>query len=162
MDVIVALQKFIDVIAEGTIVFLLSCLPIGELRIGIPYGIAALDMDIMPTLIWAITGNTLAGIFVLLYIDRFVQFLLARSVLLHKYAKKYLDRLHVTHVDRFNKWGAFFLAAFITIPFPGTGAWTAALLAYLFNIPFRLAALSIFVGVAISGIMVASITGLLV
>jgi len=54
------------------------------------------------------------------------------------------------------------LLVFVAIPLPFTGAWTGALIAYLFNLKFGRSLITIFVGVLIAaGIMtVVSLTGI--
>jgi len=42
----------------------------------------------------------------------------------------------------------------VAIPLPGTGGWTGSLLAFLFNIPYRKAALLILTGIILAGIIV--------
>ncbi len=46
------------------------------------------------------------------------------------------------------------LLAFVAIPLPGTGAWTGALIAFLFGLNFKKSFLVITVGVFIAGVIV--------
>ena len=47
--------------------------------------------------------------------------------------------------------------AFVAIPLPGTGAWTGALIAFLFGLDFRKSLLVICIGVFIAGVVVTSL-----
>jgi len=52
------------------------------------------------------------------------------------------------------KWGLVGLAAFVAVPFPGSGAWTGALIAYMLGMDRKHATLAIAAGVIAAGIMV--------
>ncbi len=54
------------------------------------------------------------------------------------------------------KYGAIGLAMFVAIPLPVTGAWTGAVVAYVFGIRFRQSFLAICIGVVIAGSVVTS------
>ena len=56
------------------------------------------------------------------------------------------------------KYGYLGLILFVAIPLPFTGAWTGALVAFLFKIPFKKAFPLIATGVAIAGALVTLIT----
>ena len=53
-------------------------------------------------------------------------------------------------IDRYGAWGLFL---FVAIPLPGTGAWTGALVASLFDMKKSHAVLSIFSGVVTAGLI---------
>ena len=57
---------------------------------------------------------------------------------------------HADKVTRYATWGLFL---FVAIPFPGTGAWTGALIASLIGMKKKHAFLSIFFGVLAAGII---------
>lgn len=140
-------------ISNGLIVFFLSMLPVTELRGSIPYGIGILHMTTLSAFVWGVLGNIIPVFFLLKFLDPVVKWLFRRSSFLKKHFEKYFEGLHKKHSKKFDELGAIFLAAFVAIPLPGTGAWTGALLAYLFNIPFWLAFGSISLGVLGAGII---------
>lgn len=141
-------------LSDGLIVFFLSMLPITELRGSIPYGIGILKMTTLTVFIWAVAGNIFPVFFIIKFLDPAVKFLFKLSLFLEKHIKKYFEKLHTKHSAKFNELGAIFLALFVAVPLPGTGAWTGALLAYLLNIPFWLAFGSISLGVLGAGVIV--------
>ncbi|MBI4994900.1 small multi-drug export protein [Candidatus Peregrinibacteria bacterium] len=136
-------------------VFIISLLPVIELRGGIPYGIGILGKGAFFSFVWAVLGNIFPVFFILKFLDPVINWIFKHIPFLEKHIKQYFEKLHVKHSGNFNKWGAFFLALFVAVPLPGTGAWTGALLAYLFNIPFWLAFGSISLGVIGAGFLVA-------
>lgn len=142
-------------LSDGLVVFFLSMLPVTELRGSIPYGIGVLKMDTIPAFFWGVIGNIMPVLFLLKWLDPVIKWIFQHIPWLEKHLKTYFEKLHKKHTAKFNKLGAIFLAVFVAIPLPGTGAWTGALLAYLFNIPFRLAFGSISLGVFGAGIIVA-------
>lgn len=81
------------------------------------------------------------------------------SPFLHKYAEKYFQKLHKKHSMRFDAIGGLALAIFVAIPLPLTGAWSGAVLAYLFNIRTKIALPMIGLGILGAGIIVMFISG---
>lgn len=140
---------------NALIVFFLSMTPLAELRLGIPYGMGVLKMATLETFFWGVLGNIIPVIILLKLLPLATEWIFRHSNFLKTRLKKYFERLHVQHSTKFNRLGALFLAAFVAVPLPGTGAWTGALLAYLFNIPFWLAFGSISLGVVGAGVIVA-------
>lgn len=130
-------------------------LPVIELRGGLPYGLVVFHMNIVEAFIWSVLGNIMPVFFLLKLLDPVVKWIFKHSPYLEKHVKQYFEKLHHKHSAKFNDLGALFLATFVAIPIPGTGAWTGALLAYLFNIPFKLAFGAITLGVVGAGIIVA-------
>lgn len=144
----------IDNIKDILLVFFLSMTPINELRGSIPYGIFGLNMNPWLALLAGILGNMAPVFFFLKFLDPVIQWVFRHFPFLTNSIKRYFEKLHHKHTDKFNKLGAVFLSLFVAVPLPGTGAWTGALLAYIFRIPFWLAFGSIFLGVIGAGILI--------
>lgn len=149
------LLTLFKLLPAGLQIFIISLLPIVELRGGIPYGIGILGKNVFFTFIWAILGNIFPVFFILKILDPVINWIFKHIPFLEKHIKAYFEKLHAKHSENFNRLGAIFLALFVAVPLPGTGAWTGAVLAYLFNIPFWLAFGSISLGVIGAGILVA-------
>lgn len=143
-------------LSEGLQVLAFAAAPILELRFAIPYGISVLKLGQVETFIWAVAGNFLPIYFILKYMDFFVKFLFRHIPWLHKHMEKYFQKIHHAHSEKFNKVGYAALAAFVAIPFPGTGAWTGALIAYLFAFPLIPSLVAIFIGILGAGIIMTS------
>lgn len=133
-------------------VFLISMLPLIELRGGIIWG-AAVGVDLIPNIIACIIGNMLPVPFILLFIRKVLDFMKDRkslrriAVWIEEKADKNKDK-----VTRYATWG---LLLFVGIPLPGTGAWTGALVAALLNMRMKYALPSIFGGVLLASLIVA-------
>lgn len=67
--------------------------------------------------------------------------------------------VHEQHSKKFQRWGSVALIILTAIPFamPGAGVWTASVVAFLFNIPYKRAVASIFVGVLCSAAIVTAV-----
>ena len=133
-------------------VFLLSMAPISELRGAIPLGVWGYGMPPLKAFLIAIVGNLLAVIPLLLLIKP-AHRLAMKFSLTRKFFEWMLERTR-RKGEIVEKYEAIGLMLFVAIPLPGTGAWTGALAAFLFDIPFKYAVVSISIGVLIAGIIV--------
>ena len=131
-------------------VFIVSMLPILELRASIPLG-AALGLSIYTNYLVSVIGNFLPVPFILLFIRHILAWMKTTrcfsriAIWLEEKAQKYSDK-----VLRYATFGLFL---FVAIPLPGTGAWTGALVAALFNLRMKYALPSIFFGVLAAGVI---------
>ena len=135
--------------------FLISMIPVIELRGSIPYA-AAVGIPWHIALPLAIVGNLLPVPFILLFVRKVFDWM-------RKYPKlkKIVDFCENKFAKKVEKAGntAFWtLVGFIAIPLPGTGAWTGALIAALMNMKLKQAVPIIFVGVCIAGLIITGIT----
>lgn len=146
-------ELFNGKLPEEVIVFLLSMLPVLELRGGM---IAAklLGLDLVKAFVICFAGNILPVPFILLFIRYIFAFLKKFKVF-----EKIIDgierrtRAKGDKVKKYQEWG---LLAFVAIPLPGTGAWTGALLADLFDLCIKKAFSIICLGVLVAGIIMAA------
>jgi len=137
--------------------FLLSALPLTELRASIPIGIEIYKLPIWEVFLLAIAGNMAPVGLLLFFIPKLHQYIIQRK-LLGTLFTKLLNNAEKKFSGDFAKYGIIGLAVFVGIPLPMTGAWTGALAAFVFNIPFKKAFASIFAGVVMAGIAVTLIT----
>jgi uncharacterized membrane protein len=133
-------------------VFLISMLPIVELRGAIPTGVA-LGLDFRYCFVLAVVGNLTPIPFILLFIKRIFAWLRKKSRLLVRLVQKLETRAlnKQDAVRRLEFWG---LLVFVAIPLPGTGAWSGALIAALMNMRLKYAFPAIAGGVIIAGIII--------
>jgi len=127
-----------------------SILPIVELRGAIPYGYF-LDLPWEVVFPVSVIGNFLPVPFILLFIRKVLEFM-KKIKYLDKMALWIEKKAHQKSADVL-KYVTFGLLIFVAIPLPGTGAWTGALIAALFDIRMKKALPSIFCGVIIAGII---------
>ena len=131
-------------------IFLISMLPLVELRGAIPVG-AALEVEYYLNYSVAVIGNLLPVPFILLFIPKTLEFL--NRFAPFKPIVSWLWKKADKHSGRILS-GAFFgLLTFVLIPLPGTGAWTGALVAALFKLPTRRSFFAIALGVIGCGVI---------
>lgn len=136
--------------------FLISMVPIVELRGAIPIGVAA-GLSIKTAIIISVIGNLIPVPFIILFIKRIFAWM--RKV------NPKLDGL-VTHFenkaeeksDVVKKYALLGLVLFVGIPLPGTGAWTGSLIAAMLNMPVKRSAIAISIGVVMAGIIISFAT----
>ena len=156
-------DRIVDVfqgnVPKELIIFLVSMLPVLELRGGM---IAAklLGVPLLKAFVICYIGNILPIPFILLFIRKIFQFLKRFSG-----TRKIVEKLEVRamrkseKVKRWRNWG---LLLFVTVPLPGTGGWTGALIAALLDIRIKTSLPIIALGVLIANlIMTAFSYGLL-
>ena len=135
-------------------ILIISSLPIFELRGALPVALKVYDMGILKSYILAVFGNMIPVFIILFGLDKFAFYLEKRSVFFRNYCKKVKEK----YTLKFEKLGAVALILFVAIPFPLTGAWTGALAAFLFRIPFWKSVRYLFIGILIAGVIVTLLT----
>ena len=134
------------------IVFLISMVPIIELRGAIPYGVA-FGLPLWLTYIIAIVGNMLPVPII---------FFFARRVLEWGADKPYIGKLFTFFLEKGHRGGEklkakagrglyWALLLFVGIPLPGTGAWTGTLAASLLDMDFKKSVAACMGGVLLAG-----------
>ena len=138
----------------------ISMLPVVELRLGLPYGIA-LGLDYPLALTAALIGNMIPVPFIIVYIHRVFIWLRKHFSKMDSFITKLENKAHLKG-NTVQKYGPLGLLIFVAIPLPGTGAWTGALIAAILNMRLRSSVPSIFLGVCIAaGIMTALTFGVI-
>ena len=144
-------------IPQELVVFLVSAMPIGELRAGIPlalgYGFSPLTAFAL-----AVLGNLAPVIPILLLLEPASKWLTAHSKFFDRRLNHLFDKTRASHSESIEKYGALGLILFVIIPSPGTGAWTGCLIAWLFGIHLRYAIPAIVVGVMGAGLIVTAVS----
>ncbi|MCQ2439070.1 MAG: small multi-drug export protein [Oscillospiraceae bacterium] len=128
--------------------FLLSMVPVVELRGGIPLGLS-LGLTPLQSFLCAALGNMLPVPFLILLTRRVFAWL-HRSRRLSPYIRA-LERRGAEKADLVRKYRLPGLIILVAIPLPGTGAWTGALVAALLDIRLKTAIPAIALGVLIAG-----------
>ncbi|GAU46314.1 hypothetical protein TSUD_243360 [Trifolium subterraneum] len=137
---------------DWVVVFTLATLPVLELRGAIPVGYW-LQLNPATLTVLSILGNMVPVPFIILYLKRFASFLASKS----PSASRLLDILFKNAkekagpVEEFQWLG---LMLFVAVPFPGTGAWTGAIIASILEMPFWAAVSANFFGVVFAGLLV--------
>ena len=138
------------------VTFFISMLPVVELRLGLPYGIA-LGLEYPLALMAALLGNMVPVPFIIVYIKRIFAWLRKHFPRMDALISSLEKRAHLKGetVEKYGHWG---LLLFVAIPLPGTGAWTGALIAALLNIRTSKAVPVILIGICIAAAIMTLIT----
>ena len=141
------------------LIFLISMVPIIELRGAIPIGLG-MGLPVLPTYLLCVLGNMIPVPFIYLF---------ARKFLIWGYHKPLIGPICRFCINKGEKGGRALeakagkgltvaLLLFVGIPLPGTGAWTGALIAAVLNMRLKRAVPVIFLGVAIAGCIITILT----
>ncbi len=136
------------------IIFLISMVPLIELRGSIPYAVG-FDLPLLPSYIICILGNMLPVPII---------FLFARKVLEWGADKPVIGKFFTFCLEKGHKGGeklqqkagrGLFVALllFVGIPVPGTGAWTGTLAASLLDMDFKSSVIAVLLGVVLAGVI---------
>ena len=141
------------------VVFLISMVPLIELRGAIPYAVGVNNlggnMNMVVVYILAIIGNMLPVPFIYLF---------ARKILEWGKDKKFIGKFFTFCLEKGEKGGkklqakagrGLFVALmlFVGIPLPGTGAWTGTLAASMLDMDFKKSIIAVMLGVVIAGVI---------
>jgi len=129
-------------------------LPIVELRGAIPFAMATYGFSAWEALSVAVIGNIIPAFILVPFIGRAGAFLSEKSDLWKRFFSYFLAKTRNNHEKKFEIFKEFALVVLVAVPLPLTGVWTASLVAYIFDIPFRKAIPLIFIGVIIAGMIV--------
>lgn len=148
------IETFGGALSREVLVFIVSMMPILELRGGIICGYA-LGMELLPTFIIAFIGNILPIPFILIFIKFIFKTLKKTRLrgLIEKAEQKAFKKSD--SIQKYAYWG---LLLFVGIPLPGTGAWTGALIASLLEMDIKKSFLTITIGVIMAGIIIATLS----
>ncbi len=136
------------IIGKFTMTFLISMLPVVELRLGLPYGIA-IGLDYPLALLAAVIGNLLPTPFIILFVRNVLTFLRRKIQRLDGFIAG-LEKRADNKKEMVVKYGPIGLCLLVAIPLPGTGAWTGALVAALMGMRLKKAMPAIVLGVLIA------------
>ena len=137
------------------LVFLVSMVPLVELRGAVPMAVA-MDLDYWTALLVCVVGNMLPVPIIYFF---------ARKVLLWGADKKYIGKFFRFCLEKGEHGGRRLVAKtgrgglfvalmlFVGIPIPGTGAWTGTLAASFLNMGIRATAGAVSLGVIMAGII---------
>lgn len=132
---------------------LLSLVPWVELRLAIPYGItkglqpaAAFAAAVLAS--WAVIVPMFVGLD-LFYVRFLSRFALVRHFIeeVRRRGRKYVER-----------WGVVGVGVYVSLPIPGPGIYSGAVLAWAFGLPRRQAIIALAAGVLVSAFLVTLIS----
>lgn len=133
-------------------VLFVSMVPLIELRGAVPIG-TGMGLPWHWTLIIAIIGNCLPIPIILLFVKAVLKWMRGCKINFFNKVSNWLFEKADKNRPKIDKYGAWGLFVFVAIPLPGTGAWTGALVASIFDMNKWKATLSIFGGVIGAGVI---------
>ena len=138
-------------------IFLGSMIPWIEARYIMYYAIEFLGWQWWHAFPLAVLGNLLPIPFILLFfkhVEKFLRNYDKWSKLMDWLFEKTRKRAD-EKIKRYEHLG---LLIFVAIPLPFTGAWTGALIAYLFGLKFARSLITIFIGIIIAALIITTLT----
>jgi uncharacterized membrane protein len=147
----------IELLPQWFQIFFFSMVPWLEARYIIPFAMVQYGWEWWQAFPLAVAGNMLPIPFILLFF-RYVEKFLRN----YKFWTRIMDWLFAKTRKRadgkIRKYEYLGLMVFVAAPIPFTGAWTGALIAYLFGLKFSKSLLAIFIGVIIAAAIMIMIT----
>ncbi|MDO5344380.1 MAG: small multi-drug export protein [Lachnospiraceae bacterium] len=143
------------VISAELIIFLVSMIPLLELRGGLVVA-SLLHVDMWKAIPICIVGNLIPVPFILLLIIQIFGLMKKTKVfrsLVEKLESKAMGKSE--QIQRYEFWG---LVLFVGIPLPGTGAWTGSLIAALLGVKNKKAVPAIFLGLIMATVIMCVIS----
>ncbi|MBQ4119789.1 MAG: small multi-drug export protein [Clostridia bacterium] len=138
------------------ITFLVSMVPIVELRGGVPIA-TGMGLEWYIALPVAIIGNIIPAPFIIIFIKKIFSWMSGKKGFLARIVVKMEEKAY-SKKDTIEKYGPWGLWLFVAIPLPGTGAWTGALIAAMMGISLKKAFPAIATGVVTAGIIMAFVS----
>lgn len=138
-------------VGKEALVFIISMIPILELRGGLLVAGPLLGVPIETAIPLCIIGNVIPVPFILLLITPIFNWMKGTKKL-----KPLVDKLEARamskkdQIEEYEFWG---LVLFVGIPLPGTGAWTGSLIAALLGMKFKKAFPAVIVGIIMATII---------
>lgn len=146
------------------IVFLISMIPLIELRGAIPVAVGMdLGLPEWAVLLTAIIGNMLPVPIIYLFARKFLEWGSQRKWKpLKQFCNFCLKKGQKSGEKLLKKAGTggtyFALFLFVAIPIPGTGAWTGTLAASILNLDFKKTTLAIISGILVAGLIMLAVS----
>ncbi len=149
------LTSLMSGLPEELIIFVISMIPILELRGGI-VAASLLGVPITTAIPVCIIGNIIPIPFILLFITKIFE-LMKKTKTFRSLVEK-LESKAMGKSDKIKKYEFWGLMLFVGIPLPGTGAWTGSLIAALLRIKNRKAVPAIFLGLILATIIMCTVS----
>lgn len=149
---------WLGALPKEVIVFIVSMLPIVELRGGLILA-PIFDMQIAKAVAICLAGNIVPIPFILWFITPICAWL-KKTKLFRPLVEK-LEKKSMSKSDKIKKYEFWGLVLFVGIPLPGTGAWTGSFIASLLGIKFKKAFPAVLLGLLMATVIMCTITYLI-
>ncbi len=136
-------------ISKELAVFIVSMVPLVEERGGLLLA-SMLGIPMWRAIFFCVLGNILPIPFILLFIKKIFHWMADHHM--SKIVVK-MEEKAAKNKPKIDRYGQLGLILFVGIPLPGTGAWTGALVASLFDMDLKRASLSILLGIFLAAVI---------
>ena len=143
-------------VGKELIVFLISMIPILELRGALLVAGPLLGVPVTTAIPLSIIGNIIPVPFILLLITPVFRWM--KGTRLFKPMVDKLESKAMSKSDKIEKYEFWGLVLFVGIPLPGTGAWTGSLIASLLGIKFRKAFPAVILGIVMATVIMSIVS----
>jgi uncharacterized membrane protein len=154
LDIAEWLAGVLGALPDWLVTVIISMTPFVELRLSLPVAIGLYGMPWPQAFILSLIGNIIPIPFILLFLGRAEQWLRSRYPWWDRNLTKLFDRTIRKAKGKIERYEVIGLWLYVAIPLPVTGAWTGALIAYLFDLDLKRAFYSISAGVLTAGLIV--------
>ena len=141
-------------LTKRIVVFILSMCPVIELRGAIPLGLEW-GLGFRETMLLSLGGNLLIIPFIVLLFNKVLWLL--RKIKITEIMADWLEKRAEKNSAKIENLMFIGLMLFVAIPLPGTGAWTASMVAGLMKIKLHKAIIPIALGVVIAAAIVTAV-----
>lgn len=142
-------------VSKELTVFLLSMVPVVELRGAIPVGVS-LGMTPTMALVIGLLGSLVPIIPVILLIRPLITFT-ARTRHFARFGR-WLERRSLKHSRQIEQYQALGLFLFVAVPLPGTGVWSGAMIAGVLGMRLSTAFWATALGNVVAGLIITFVT----
>lgn len=150
--------EFLNNLPPEAIIFILSMLPLWELRGSIPLGIYVLSLSPLSSFFWSVLGNFTAGVFLVYLLEPIVKYIIRNIHFLNRFYEKISEKTRKKHAKKVELYAELAIFLIVALPLPGTGAWTGALVSRLFRLNKVASILSIGFGLIVCGLIVLALS----
>jgi uncharacterized membrane protein len=148
------MQQFLSSLPDWLHIFIISMLPVVELRAAIPYGLIFTNLSTAQVFLISLAGNMIPAPLILYLANGiFNQMLHAKNEKIVRFANRVKEK-NMRKSARIKKYTFLGLMMFIAIPLPGTGVWTGCTIAAFLRFDPIKSILAALIGATIAGIVV--------
>ena len=142
-------------VSKEVIVFLISMIPILELRGGL-LAASLLNISMVKAIPICILGNIIPIPFILLFIKQIFKWLKKTKIFRGLIIK--MENRAMGKSDQIKRYEFLGLLLFVGIPLPGTGAWTGSLIASLLEVDIKKSSIAIFCGLIMATVIMSIVS----
>lgn len=142
-----------DVIHRIIQVMVFSIVPWVELRLSIPFGITK-GLPPLVALLAAVVASWIVIIPMFVILDLFYERFLSKI----EPIRRGVETIRTHGRSYVERWGVLGVGIYVSLPLPGPGVYSGAILAWLFGLPRRQAIVALALGTLVSAILVTGIS----